>query len=251
MKSENKDNSLVGKRIVLFGGSSGIGLATAKAAVEDGALVVIVSGNEHQISNALKELPQGTEGYFADLTNEEEVKQVFEKVGNFDHLVFAAGERSELTKLSAIEIEDVKRYFNLQYYGAVTAVKCGTPYIYDGGSIVLTSGIDSLKPDPGWFLGASICTVMEGFTRTKASELKSIRINVVSSGVVLANLWPGLSETDRQEVYNYAGEELPSEKEIETAEIAEIFLYCMRHPFITGRFLVTDGGMHLFNNFSL
>lgn len=251
MKSENKDNSLAGKRVVLFGGSSGIGLATAKAVVEDGGEVVIVSGNAYQVSKALKELPYGTEGYFINLINEEEVRQVFEKTGNFDHLVFAAGERSELTKLGTIEIEDVKRYFDLRYFGAVTAVKYGNPYIYHGGSIVLTSGIDSLKPDPGWFLGAGICAVMEDFTRTKASELKSIRINVISSGVVLANLWPGLSETDRHEMYNYAGEELPSERETETAEIAEIFLYCMKHPFITGRVLVTDGGMHLFNNFSL
>ena len=83
---------LKGKKVVILGGSSGIGLATAKAAANAGCEVIIVSGNQQRIEKALAELPAGSKGVAVDLTVEEKISELFATVGQFDHLVFTAGE---------------------------------------------------------------------------------------------------------------------------------------------------------------
>ena len=101
----NRKKSLQAKRVILMGASSGIGLATAKAAAEEGANVVIVSSNQLRIDKALTELPAGSEGYAVDLSKEENIKNFFNEVGKFDHLVFSAGENLTLSNVSETNIE--------------------------------------------------------------------------------------------------------------------------------------------------
>jgi NAD(P)-dependent dehydrogenase (short-subunit alcohol dehydrogenase family) len=242
MKTQTENGSMKGKKIVLLGGSSGLGLATAKAAAAEGAAVVIVSSNQDRINAALNDLPDNSAGYAIDLTNEGEVKNLFIKIGNFDHLMFSAGEAIQLVQLKDIDINAAKKYFDLRYFGAITAVKYGAGYINAGGSIVLTSGIASPRPDSGWFLGASICAATEGFVRTMAMELKPVRVNAVSPGVVKTNLWSAMSEEERENMYQAVGEKLPVKRVGEAADIAQAFLYCMKQPFMTGQILITDGG---------
>ncbi len=74
MKTQNQDSVLTGKKVIILGGSSGIGLATAHAAAGEGAKVVIVSGNQQRINDTLKALPEGTEGYAIDLSQEQTFK---------------------------------------------------------------------------------------------------------------------------------------------------------------------------------
>src|SRR6478609_7023908 len=91
------NTSLTNKKVVILGGSSGIGLATAKAAATEGASVIIVSSNQQRINQALAELPGSAQGVTIDLTDEQQVKNFFINLGNFDHLVYTAGEALQLT----------------------------------------------------------------------------------------------------------------------------------------------------------
>src|SRR3984893_17102985 len=88
----NPPMKLNGQRIVILGGSSGIGLATAQAAAEEGASVVIVSSRKARVDEALRTLPDTAEGHAVDLTDEAAVRGLFATLGAFDHLVFTAGE---------------------------------------------------------------------------------------------------------------------------------------------------------------
>jgi len=185
-------STLKGKRVLLLGGSSGIGLATARAAAADGASIIIVSGNRQRLDAALKELPAGSEAIQADLGNESAIKELFGKLGRFDHLVYTAGENISLSMIGDTDLGDARKYFNIRYWGAVAAVKYGRNFINAGGSICLTSGTASPRPGSGWSLGASICGAMEGFTRAMAVELAPIRVNAVAPGVVRTNLWNSL-----------------------------------------------------------
>jgi NAD(P)-dependent dehydrogenase (short-subunit alcohol dehydrogenase family) len=235
-------SSLEGKRVLLLGGSSGIGLATAKAAAEEGAKVIIVSGNQQRINGVLQELPEDSEGYAVDLSNEQNIKDFFEQTGNFDHLVFTAGENLVLSKISETDIEKAHAFFTLRYWGAFAAVKCGAPHINEGGSISLTGGIASLRPGAGWSLGASICGAMEGFTRAMAVELAPIRINIVSPGVIKTNLWNSMTATGRENFYAQVGNSLPVKRVGEAEDVAQTFLYLMKQQFGTGQVIVVDGG---------
>src|SRR5438309_11449875 len=87
----NQISVLSGRKVIVLGGSSGLGLATAKAAAAEGATVVIVSGNQQRIDQALAELPKDSEGYAPDLSKEKNIAAFFEKADPFDHLVFTAG----------------------------------------------------------------------------------------------------------------------------------------------------------------
>jgi NAD(P)-dependent dehydrogenase (short-subunit alcohol dehydrogenase family) len=233
--------TLNGKRIVVLGGSSGIGFATAQAAQKEGASVVIVSSNQFRINEALAKLP-GAEGHAVDLTDAAAVEALFGRIGAIDHLVFTAGEPLQLGPLAATNLATAKRFFDLRYWGAFLAAKHGSGNIRKGGSIVFTSGLASQRPHSGWALGSSICGAMEGLTRALAVELAPIRVNIVCPGVVKTPLWGNMSEADREALYQQMGEKLLLGHAGEPEEIAEAYLYLMRQTYGTGQVIVVDGG---------
>ena len=233
---------LTGKKVVILGGSSGIGLATAKAAAAEGGEIIIISSNQKRIDNALNQLPQGSQGYAVDLTDEQQVKAIFAKLGNFDHLVYTAGESLQLVNLEDAVINDAKKFFDLRYWGAFTAVKYASPNINKGGSITLTGGVASLRPGKGWSLGASICAAMEGFTRAMAIELAPVRVNLVSPGVVKTNLWNDMADEQRENFYKSTANSLPVQYVGEAEDIAKTYLYLINQQYSTGQMVVVDGG---------
>lgn len=236
------DCSLNGKKVVILGGSSGLGLATAKAAATEGATVVIVSSNAARIQNAVAELPGSGFGMQADLSDEASVKTLFEEIGTLDHLVFTAGENLLLNRIADTEVDTARAFFNLRYWGAFMAVKYAAPRINTGGSIVLTGGIVSARPNAGWSVGASICSAMDGFTRAMALELAPVRVNLVSPGVIRTNLWSSMAEAERDVFYDQVAAALPVGRVGEAGQVAQAYLYLMKQPFATGQILVTDGG---------
>jgi NAD(P)-dependent dehydrogenase (short-subunit alcohol dehydrogenase family) len=237
--------SLKGRKVVIIGGSSGIGLATAKSVASKGGLVIIASSNQQRLDKALQQLPGESIGCAIDVTNEMQVKNLFERIGAFDHLVFTAGENLILRDVADTTLEMARNYFNIRYWGAFTAVKYATPFINTTGSIVLTSGIASNRPNKGWALGASICAAMEGFARAMAMELAPIRVNIVSPGVVKTELWRGMPESDREAMYTNIGAALPVKRVGEAEDIARTFVYLLEQQYGTGQTLIIDGGNSL------
>jgi NAD(P)-dependent dehydrogenase (short-subunit alcohol dehydrogenase family) len=233
---------LAGQRIVILGGSSGIGLATAQAASALGATVVIASSRRARVDKALAALPAGAEGHTLDLTDEPAVKIFFAGLGPFDHLVFTAGETLRLGALSDANIAEARDFFELRYWGAYRAAKYSCSLIRPGGSIVFTSGLAGMRPRPGWSLGASICAAMEGLTRALAVELAPVRVNIVAPGVVKSPLWANIAETDRAALYQQTAEKLPVRHVGEVEEIAEAYLYLMQQTYGTGDIVRVDGG---------
>ncbi|MGC2224718.1 MAG: SDR family oxidoreductase [Methylocella sp.] len=226
------DLTFEGKRIVVLGGSSGIGLATAQAAAKDGASVVIASSRRTRVDQALATLPAGGEGHALDLADEAAVQALFAMLGSFDHLVFTAGEALQLGSLASTDVEAARSFFGLRYWGAFLAAKYGSGSICPGGSIVFTSGLAGKRPQAGWALAASMCSAMEGF-------------NIVCPGVVKSPLWAAMGEADRAAIYRQTAEKLPVGHVGETEEIAEAYLYLMRQTYGTGQVLVVDGGAAL------
>lgn len=242
METSHSEFSLKSKKIVILGGSSGLGLATAKAAAEEGANVIVVSGNAERVQRAVAELPGNGFGMQADLSDEASVKRIFEEIGMLDHLVFTAGESLLLSKIAETEVATARAFFDLRYWGAFTAVKYAAPRINTGGSIVLTGGIVSARPNAGWSIGASICAAMDGFTRAMAVELAPVRVNLVSPGVIRTNLWSSMPETERAAFYDQVAAALPVRRVGEADQVAQTYIYLMKQPFATGQILVTDGG---------
>jgi NAD(P)-dependent dehydrogenase (short-subunit alcohol dehydrogenase family) len=234
--------SLEGKRIVILGGSSGLGLAAACAAAAKGASVVIASSRKSRVDEALTKLPVGTEGHVIDLADEQSVKALFAELGRLDHLLFTAGETLRLGPLAETDIAAARRFLDLRFWGAYMAAKYGSGSIRPGGSIVFTSGTAGARPRSGWSLGASVCAAMEGLTRALAIELAPIRVNIVAPGMVKTPLWANVAEDQRENMYRQAGERLPVGHVGEADEVAQAYLYLMQQTYITGQVLNVDGG---------
>ena len=233
---------LSGKRVVVLGGTSGIGLAVAEAVARAGATPVVASRDQTRVDATVASLPAGAEGFAVDVTDEAAVSGMFERIGPFDHLVFTAGETLALGALAETSLASARQFFETRYWGAFTAAKHGAPLIRPGGSIVFSSGSAGLRPRAGWALGASICMAMEGLTRALAVELAPIRVNVVTPGFVRTPLWQNIPEDDREAMFVAAGERLPVGRVGEAAEVAETYVFLMRQGFATGQSFVVDGG---------
>lgn len=242
METAQHTNNLMGKRVIILGGSSGLGLATAKAAANDGAEVVIVSSNRTRIDQALTTLPAGNSGYAVDLSREENIRDFFAHIGRFDHLIYTAAENIRLTTIDNTDLTKARDFFILRFWGALAAVKYGAPLINQGGSIGLTSGIASQRPGASWGLAASICGAMEGFCRAMAVELAPIRVNVVLPGVVDTNLWDSMPPQERENFYRSVGNSLPVKRIGHADDIAQTYLFLMKQRFATGQTFVIDGG---------
>ena len=129
------------KRIVVLGGSSGIGLAVAQHVVARGAWAIIASSNADRVKQAVATLDGKAEGYTLDLSNERDIQKFSQKIGDFDHLVFTAGDTLQLNELVATDLTNARHAFELRYWAVLAAVKHASTYIREGGSIVLTTGI--------------------------------------------------------------------------------------------------------------
>src|SRR3984957_10269354 len=199
---------LSGKRIVVLGGSSGIGLSVAQQVVARGGRAIIASSNADRVEQAMATLDGKAEGYTLDLSNERDIQTVFQKIGSFDHLVFTAGDTLQLNALEATDLTKARQAFELRYWAALAAVKYAIPQIRKDGSIVLTTGIAGQRPRKGWTVAASICGTIEALTRALAVELAPIRVNAVSPGVVRTNLWPGMHADAREQLYESVGKSL-------------------------------------------
>jgi NAD(P)-dependent dehydrogenase (short-subunit alcohol dehydrogenase family) len=245
MEQDSKNNgggSLKDKRVIVLGGSSGIGLAVARLAASKGAEVVIASSNSERVQRAVTVIGKGAEGHALDLSNEEAIQSFFEELGDFDHLVFTAGDSLQLSELATTDLKKARQAFELRYWSELAAVKYGSPHIRRGGSFVLTSGIASLRPLKGWAFGASVCGANDALTRALAVELAPIRVNAVSPGVVRTDLWRNLSEQDRENLYESVGQRLPVGRVGDPGDIALTYLHLMEQSFSTGQVVVVDGG---------
>lgn len=240
-RSENH-RELSEKRIVVLGGSSGIGFAVAQQVVARGARAIIASSKAERVQQAVATLGGEAEGHTLDLLNEGDVQNFFWKIADFDHLVFTAGDTLQLHELVATDLTRARHAFELRYWAALAAVKYASPHIRKDGSIVLTTGVAGRRPHKGWTVAASVCGTIEALTRALAIELAPIRVNAVSPGIVRTSLWQSMSADEREHLYESVGRALPVGRVGEAYDIAQAYLFLMQEGFSTGQTVVVDGG---------
>ena len=234
--------SLQDQRVVLLGGTSGIGLATAQLAAGQGATVIVASSNPDSVKRALEALPDTASGEAVDLTDAAAVTAFFGSLDPFDHLVFTAGEPLTLLEVGSMDLARARQAFQLRYFGALGAVSAAASKIRPGGSVVLTTGAAGDRPSPGWSVAASICGAMDSLVRALAVELAPLRINAVKPGVVRSPLWSDLSVEDQQTLYDQTSRLLPVGRVGEVTDLAEAYVYLMNQSYATGTIVTVDGG---------
>jgi NAD(P)-dependent dehydrogenase (short-subunit alcohol dehydrogenase family) len=234
------NSALKGEIVVVLGGASGIGLATALAAAGRGALVTVTSRSGERVAQAARRIGGSARGAVVNLENEDETRALFERVGAFDHLVYTAGDELLLSPVAQLALAAARRAFEVRVFGALGAVKHAAAAIRPGGSIVLTHGIAGARPQAGWAVGAAVCGAMDAMTRALAVELAPVRVNAVSPGFVRTPLWNPIPEAEREALFREAGDKLLTKRVGEATEIAEAYCYLMENAFTTGQTVVVD-----------
>jgi len=236
--------SLSNKRVVIIGGSSGIGYAVAEGALADGAGVVIGSSHAANVEAATGKLGNRATGHTIDVKVEADVAAFFEKVGPFDHLVFTAGDwggrgARQITETDLARAADLAA---VRYWGALAAIKHGLPLIRDGGSIVLTNGLLAHRPRKGSALSTAMAGALEHLTRGLAVDLAPIRVNIVCPGLIRTEVWNSIPADGREDQFKQMTARQPLARIGEPAEVAEAYLYLLRAGYTTGQVLHVDGG---------
>jgi NAD(P)-dependent dehydrogenase (short-subunit alcohol dehydrogenase family) len=234
---------LANKRVVVLGGTSGIGFAVARKAADQGAAIVVASSKEDNVNRAKKLLSGTVEGVTLDLSSEESIKSFFGRIGEFDHLVYTAGESLLTEPLATLSLERARKFFDIRFWGVFLALKYGAPSIRRGGSIVLTSGMASRRPAKGRSMISSVCGAAEALTRSLAVELAPLRVNLVCPGLVKTDLWDGMAAEAREAMFRRAEQNLLVGRVGEAEDLAEAYVYLMKNGFSTGQIVVVDGGV--------
>ncbi|MCW2492151.1 MAG: short-chain dehydrogenase/reductase [Frankiales bacterium] len=230
------------QRVVVIGGTSGIGLAVSRAAIGAGAEVVIASSRQASVDAALTQLGTSASGQAVDVLDPSDVAAFFDSLAGVDHLVYTAGDALSLMAINDLALRLARSFFEVRYFGALNCVHAALPQLRAGGSVTLTSGSAAERPGPGWALAASVCGAMNSLTKALAVELAPIRVNAVAPGVVRSPLWSQLSESDRDAMYNQVGQSLPVGRVGGVDDIAQAYLYCMTQGYGTGTVIEVDGG---------
>ena len=230
------------QRVVIIGGTSGIGLAVAEASVAEGAQVVVASSSQSRVDTAVARLGAAAIGQVLDVTDSDAAGRLFDSLDVVDHVVYTAGEALWLMPIRDLDLERARGFFQTRYFGALNVVHAAADHLRPTGSVTLTSGSAGERPGAGWALAASVCGGVNSLTRALALDLAPIRVNAVAPGVARSPLWSQLSEADRNNLYAELGDSLPVGRVGEVDDIAQAYLYCMTQSYGTGTVLNVDGG---------
>jgi len=246
-------NKLQGKIAVVTGGSTGIGLATAKLFAEEGATVYITGRRQAELDAAVKSIGGNAFGIQADSSNNADLDRLFDTIrgrsGHIDALYVNAGGGS-MQPLGQITEQNVADTFNRNVTGLLFTVQKALPLLAEGAAVVLTGSITGITGTPAFSVYSASKAAVRALARSWILDLKDrhIRVNVVSPGPVRT---PGLVElagTDpaaQQGLVDYLASQVPLGRVAEPEEIAKavLFLASSDSSFVNGAELFVDGGM--------
>ncbi|WP_422067256.1 SDR family oxidoreductase [Sporolactobacillus shoreae] len=231
------------KKIVIIGGSSGIGFEIAKTALQKEAEVIIASRSLNKLKAAQQQLGNVTYEQL-DIEDEQAVKDFFQKIGEFDHLAVSAAKTGG-GKFLETDTHEAKQLFDNKFWGQFYAAKYGTPHIRKDGSIVLFSGVVAFKHMIGASVLGALNAAIANLGQTLALELAPIRVNVISPGIIDTPARASMNESERASYYQSVASSLPVNRVGLAEDVAKSALYAMENEFVTGTVLHVDGGHHL------
>ncbi|MDB5310169.1 MAG: NAD(P)-dependent dehydrogenase, short-chain alcohol dehydrogenase family [Gemmataceae bacterium] len=243
---------LAGKIALVTGGSSGLGLATAKRFVAEGATVVVTGRREAELATAVRDLGGNALGVRGDVSSLSDLDRLYptirERYGRLD-VLFANAGGGAFVALGDVTEAHFDEYFGINVKGTLFTVQKALPLMAAGGSIVLNGSMVSLKGMPGFTVYAATKAALRSFARTWAVEFKgkNIRVNVVSPGTVVTPGYKtelGMTDGQIQEFEAHAAAAAPLGRAGTPDEVAKavVFLASDDSSYVTGADLFVDGG---------
>ena len=228
------------KKIVVAGGTSGIGLASAKNFLAAGAAVTVTGRNTDRLALA-REL--GLNAYLLDSLDRNALDTFFRDHGAVDHLVIALGGSKGMGDFAVLSLELLRHGFQEKFWPQLETLQAALPVLSPGASITLVTGSAARLKQRGIAGLTAINGALELMVPALSLELTSFRVNAVSPGVVDTPWWNFLPSDKKQEVFAQFTATLPARRAAEPGEIADVISFLAGNAYMTGKIVGVDGGM--------
>lgn len=232
--------SLKDQTVLVIGRGSGIARAITLAAQDAGARVVAAGRNQEALSMAYADDP-GVSTEIVDLTDEDSIAAIGERLGSIDHVVSTASARAR-GRLADLDRDAVRLSFDTKVIGPLMLAKHLAPRMNAGGSFVIFSGVAAAKIAVGTMGVAITNAAADTLARSLALELAPIRVNAISPGVIDTGAWDAFGEQGKADYFADISARNPTGRIGTTDDIADAVLFTLTSTFLTGQTLHIDGG---------
>ncbi len=234
---------LDGKKVVVFGGGSGAGLAAAKLLASKGAEVVVAGRGVERIEAAAKTSSGKITGRSVDGKDLAATTAFFAEVGPIDHLVITAGATNRGGPFVDLGDAAFRETFDGKFWVQIAAARAGAPHVRPGGSITFFSGGANRKAMAGMVNIAAVNGALDAVVPVLAVELAPTRVNSISPGTLRTTYWEGTPEAQLEQIFGRMAKALPAGRVGTAEDIANAVLFVVTNGFVNGTVLCVDGGL--------
>jgi NAD(P)-dependent dehydrogenase (short-subunit alcohol dehydrogenase family) len=233
MKFENKS-------IVIAGGTSGIGLATAKQFQQLGAVVTVTGRDAGRVRAAEQ---AGLKAMSVDSRDRGAVDRFFAGHGPVDHLVITLSGGKGMGEFATLSLGELREGFAAKFWPQLDTLQAALPYLQAGGSATMITAISAIAKMPGVSGLAAMNGALELMVPILARELKPVRVNAVSPGLVDSPWWDFVPQENRQEAFRQYTANIPAGRVAQPEEVADVIVFLAGNGYMTGKVIGCDGGM--------
>lgn len=227
------------QRILVVGGSSGIGLATAKLADALGGQVTIASRTADKVNAAMKSLGSNVSGRVIDLTDDRSVEDFFSAGPVWDHVI-VTGSQVKIAPVRELPLDTARASFDSKFWGFYRLARSAR--IQPGGSLGVVAGVLATRPVAGRALMGAINGALESLVQGLALELKPVRVNAVSPATIDTEMWSAMSDEARNVMFAKVTATYPAGCVGKPEDIARQLLLFAGTKYATGTIVTLDGG---------
>jgi len=237
-------NQLTGRKIVVMGGTSGIGLAAARQLAADGASVVVTGRNPGKIARVRQD-NASLKAESVDASSSQALSAFYHSLGSFDDLVLSVSGAKGAGPFGALDPAELLAGFQEKFFAQLCAAQAALPYLRKDGSLTFISAISARAANPGTAGLAAINGAIEAMVKPLAKELRPLRVNAISPGAVETPWWDSLPRNVRDDLLQQTAASSMVGRNGTAEELGSAVAFVIANGFVSGTVLEVDGGLHL------
>jgi NAD(P)-dependent dehydrogenase (short-subunit alcohol dehydrogenase family) len=233
------------QHVVIVGGSSGIGLATAHELLAQGHKVTITGRSEARLEAAKRDLSGDLAALVLDAADSDGLPDAFSRIGALDHLVLALGSGKGAGPFASVSAREVRQGFEEKVFPHFTTAQAALPFLAKDGSITFICAVTAHAAMPGTAGIGAANAAIAALVPILAAELRPLRVNGVSPGVIDTPWWDFLTDEQKTPVFADYAAKTPVGRVGRPQDVAQAIAFLIADSFVSGQIIICDGGLRL------